>query len=80
MTKKVETEGERLISIMLFGDMYEPKNQDFLLLIVGNMEKYGGNFVKALAKCYLVADPINRFKILGAFTNYFEEYLPDKWA
>lgn len=42
--------------------------------IIECMEKYGGSFVKALAQCFLHADPNNFRKLKGAFNEYWEEY------
>lgn len=38
------------------------------------MEVKGGSFVKALAHCYLMADPVNKALLREAFANYFESY------
>ncbi len=38
------------------------------------MEKYGGSFVQALAKCFLHADRENYFKLKENFPEYWEEY------
>lgn len=43
-------------------------------LVIENMEKFGGSFVKALATCFRMADPIN-FEILKvSFPDYWDEY------
>lgn len=39
------------------------------------MEKYGGNFVKVLAKLYHAADRFNRVKLLETFGEYFTKYI-----
>lgn len=44
--------------------------------IIENMQKYGGSFVKALADCFLRADPINRVKLAESFTDYIIKYQP----
>jgi hypothetical protein len=49
------------------------------ILIVDNMRKYGGSFVKALAECIAHADSENMEKLKYTFANYFTEYHPDKW-
>lgn len=42
--------------------------------IIESMEKYGGSFVKALSKCFRLADN-NNYKILReSFPNYWETY------
>ncbi len=38
------------------------------------MEKYGGDFVKALAQCFYRADNDNLKKLEDAFPEYLEEY------
>lgn len=38
------------------------------------MENQGGSFVKALAHCYLMADPVNKAKLREAFAGYFDVY------
>ncbi len=38
------------------------------------MEKYGGNFVKALAECFRMADDNNFEKLQTAFPGYWEQY------
>lgn len=42
--------------------------------IVEKMLRFGGGFVKALAKCFYQADPINFQKLKNAFPEYWEEY------
>jgi hypothetical protein len=42
--------------------------------ILDLMERTGGSFVRALANCYLHADPPNKAKLLEAFDGYFENY------
>lgn len=54
-------------------------DQDFKLAVIENMETYAGSFVKALAKCFLTADPINTFKLTDTFIDYVLEYQPSKW-
>lgn len=39
-----------------------------------NMRQYGGGFVKALAECWLRADPTNKATLDTAFSHYFDEY------
>ena len=38
------------------------------------MEAQGGSFVKALAHCYLMADPVNKAKLRETFAGYFDVY------
>ena len=38
------------------------------------MEKYGGSFVKQLARLYRLADAVNKAKLENCFKNYFDEY------
>jgi len=42
--------------------------------VLVNMEKYGGSFVKQLAKLYRLADPVNKAKLENCFKDYFDEY------
>jgi hypothetical protein len=42
--------------------------------IIELMEHFGGNFVKALAKCYRVAESRDRSILELAFAFYFQEY------
>lgn len=42
--------------------------------MIKNMRTYGGSFVKALAECFALADPINFYKLLDAFPLYVEKY------
>lgn len=43
-------------------------------IIVEQMEKYGGSFVKALAECFHRADRNNFEKLKKTFAEYWEEY------
>jgi pyruvate/2-oxoacid:ferredoxin oxidoreductase beta subunit len=38
------------------------------------MQKYGGSFIKALAACYIAADPSNRKIIQEAWSYYWQQY------
>jgi hypothetical protein len=38
------------------------------------MEKYGGSFIKALAACYIAADPWNREQIMTTWRFEWEKY------
>jgi hypothetical protein len=38
------------------------------------MEAQGGSFIKALAHCYLMADPVNKAKLRETFAGYFDVY------
>lgn len=49
-------------------------NQMNDMKVIECMQKYGGGFMKALAEAFLKADPINRWKIKGAFDDEWEEY------
>ena len=42
--------------------------------IIELMEEYGGNFVKALAKAWRLADPDNRQRLAAAFPDYWKKY------
>lgn len=46
--------------------------------VVENMETYGGSFVKALAKCFWLADSINFNKLKETFSEYWKKYLEMK--
>ncbi len=50
---------------------------DEVFQMIACMEKYGGNFVKALANAFKAADPTNRQKLIEAFPNYVSEYGPN---
>jgi hypothetical protein len=39
------------------------------------MQKYGGSFIKALAACYIAADPENRGKIQDTWVLEWDKYL-----
>ena len=54
-------------------------DQDTKLRVVNNMKKYGGSFVKALADCILSADNQNLVKLMNAFPEYINEYMPANW-
>ena len=41
---------------------------------VERMARFGGSFVKNLAKCFYSADPINFRKLKEAFNDYWNEY------
>lgn len=43
------------------------------------MEKYGGDFAKALAECIRRADPVNRMKLRECFPALFQTYHPSQW-
>ena len=43
--------------------------------IMGNMEKFGGSFVKQLSNLIRLADAHNTVKLYRAFPDYFEKYL-----
>lgn len=38
------------------------------------MEVLGGSFVKSLAHCYYMADPVNKRKLKETFAHYFDKY------
>jgi hypothetical protein len=38
------------------------------------MEIQGGSFVKALAHCWCMADPVNKAKLRETFAGYFDVY------
>jgi hypothetical protein len=38
------------------------------------MQKYGGSFIKALAACYIAADPDNRRRILEGWPHEWMRY------
>ena len=42
---------------------------------IKTMEKYGGDFAKALAFTWRKADPYNKLRIETAFTDFFAKYL-----
>ena len=44
------------------------------MIIIEEMEKYGGSFVKALAKCFRRADPVNFLKLKNTFSEYWSQY------
>ena len=45
--------------------------------VVERMGKYGGSFVKALAECFRMADPINFKKLKSTFIEYWKHYEED---
>lgn len=45
-----------------------------------NMKTHGGSFVKGLGEALLHADPVNTGKICMLFTEYINNYLPEKWS
>jgi hypothetical protein len=51
---------------------------EYEVRVVNAMEKYGGSFVKALAKCFWCADDINKDKLKSTFLEYWIEY--EKWV
>lgn len=48
--------------------------EDHNIAVVEAMEKYGGSFVKALARCFRCADARNFRKLQIAFPEYWAEY------
>jgi len=42
--------------------------------ILEAMDKYGGSFVKQLAKLYRLADPQNQKRLESTFQEYFAKY------
>lgn len=42
--------------------------------VVSTMSVYGGGFVKALARLYYRADPVNMEKIKATWPEYWQEY------
>lgn len=52
----------------------EPVESEEIFEVVQMMEKMGGSFVKAIAHCWHMADPINKRKMAGCFNEYFSEY------
>lgn len=52
---------------------------DYRLDMVKNMKTFGGSFVQALAECFVRADGNNLVKLTRSFSNYVDEYLPEKW-
>lgn len=55
-------------------------NQDETEDTLTNMTNYGGDFIKALSRCYRRADHFNRAKLLIAFPEYFAEYGKEHWS
>ena len=53
---------------------------DSRLEIIENMFKYDGSFVKALGELTLRADNNNLKKLIDTFSDYYMEYLPEKWS
>lgn len=51
-------------------DLIEEKN-----IVVKNMTKYGGGFVKSLGQTLMKADGVNTKKIKMVFGGYWQEYL-----
>ena len=43
-------------------------------IVLTNMQKYGGGFVKALAGAFIRADRNNFNKLRNAFPDYWKEY------
>lgn len=52
-----------------------PPDERRILEMVEAMRVEGGSFVKALAECFVHADPENRRRLLRAFPEYVETYL-----
>jgi hypothetical protein len=44
------------------------------MAVIGKMKEFGGSFVKALAKSYEYADPVNRAKIRETWPEYWKNY------
>ena len=53
--------------------LYE-KLQAERLILVSNMQKYGGSFVQALSEAILRSDPDNYERLKEAFPDYWETY------
>jgi len=66
--------GERIMQ-----DMGLTNLSDLDHKILQNMERYGGSFVKTLALLTRQATYNNLTKLVDAFQEYYEAYLPEKW-
>lgn len=44
------------------------------ICVVDKMDKYGGSFVKALARAFYLADRFNFRKLKNAFPEYWDQY------
>lgn len=55
--------------------MLTQKENEEMSIVIENMQKYGGGFVKALAECYIRADIENYHRLREAFPEYWETYL-----
>jgi len=64
----------------LIDEMINTYHQSVHYETVQNMLRFGGSFVKALARAAECADPINLKKLVQAFPDYFDEYHPTKWS
>lgn len=49
---------------------------DEKLITIRAMDAYGGSFVKALARAWLLADENNELRLEKAFPEYMEKYGP----
>ena len=50
-------------------------NKHQIYKALGNMDRFGGNFIQSLAFCYSQADPSNQEKLFESFEPYFHQYL-----
>lgn len=58
------------VSVAETADQYPAPSNEALEL----MERQGGSFVKALAHCYLMADPENRLRLRTSMADWFANY------
>lgn len=49
-------------------------NEPSTLQVVEAMEKHGGRFIRALAAAFRDADPVNRLRIRGCWSEEWEVY------
>ena len=59
--------------------MVDLTNQDFKLKVYHNMKTFGGNFIKSLAECIILADGSNLRKLQDAIEEYIIKYADSKW-
>ena len=54
-------------------------NQSLKLDIAARMRLKGGGFAKALAECFMRADPNNLKRLQDTFQDYLRQYHIDNW-
>ena len=54
--------------------MSQPIGAPTFFEVLDAMQRFGGTFIQRLAATWLVADEINRRRLLAAFPDYWREY------